>query len=98
MRIIKARVEQVTKDGIIVMMSNGIKPLNLIVNKKDITFEDFKEMRGEYKVTSLLQGCFSSCPVTVLESGKNEKDDNDMKEVIKKVIEINGEELKGCLR
>lgn len=98
MRIVKARVEQVTKDGIIVMMSNGIKPLNLIVNKKDITFEDFKEMRGEYKVTSLLQGCCSSCPVTVLESGKNKKDDNEMKEVIKKVIEINGEELKGCLR
>ena len=45
MRIIKARVEQVTKDGIIVMMSNGIKPLNLIVNKKDITFEDFKEKK-----------------------------------------------------
>ena len=51
MKIVKAKIEQVTEDGIIIMMSNGIKPLNLIVNKKDMTFEDFKELRGEYKVT-----------------------------------------------
>lgn len=98
MKIVKAKIEQVTEDGIIIMMSNGIKPLNLIVNKKDMTFEDFKELRGEYKVTSLLQGCCLSCPVTVLESGKSEKDNNEMREVVDKVIKIIGEELKKCLK
>lgn len=98
MKIVKAKIEQFTEDGIIIMMSNGIKPLNLIVNKKDMTFEDFKELRGEYKVTSLLQGCCSSCPVTVLESGKSEKDNNEMREVVDKVIKIIGEELKLCLK
>lgn len=98
MKIVKAKIEQVTEDGIIIMMSNGIKPLNLIVNKKDMTFEDFKELRGEYKVMSWLQGCCTSSPIVVLESGKSEKEDNEMKEVINKVIEMIGEELKKCLK
>ena len=98
MRIVKANLEEINKNGIIIKMSNGIKTKNLIVNKKDMTFEDFKELRGEYKVMSWLQGCCTSSPIVVLESGKSEKEDNEMKEVINKVIEMIGEELKKCLK
>lgn len=100
MRVTKAELRNVRSSGADIKISNGIREFMITIDKKDLSFNDIINYCDDTKITvhSMIRNCCAACPVTVLEKGKNEADDNELKEVLYKVVEIIGEDLKERLK
>ncbi|MPQ44032.1 hypothetical protein [Clostridium tarantellae] len=99
MRIVKAELKAVRKLGIDIKLSNGMRQFIMSIDKKNLSMDDLLnyDENMEIKVHSMVRNCCAACPIVVLEKGKNEADDNELKEIIRKIIELDGENIKKAL-
>lgn len=97
MRVVKASISTKSKDEINLKMNNGMRDFIVQIKKENILFEDIENNNVEVKVYSMIRNCCASCPIYVLESGKNFEEDAEVGQLLKDIINIIGEEMKGLI-
>lgn len=97
MRVIKASISTKSKDEINLKINNGMRDFIVQIKKENILFQDIENNNVEVKVYSMIRNCCASCPIYVLESGKNVEEDAEVGQLLKDIINIIGEEMKGLI-
>lgn len=100
MRVTKAELRNIRSSGADIKISNGMRDFMITIDKSELSYNDIINYSNDMKITvhSMIRNCCAACPVTVLEKGKNEADDKELKEVLLKVVEIIGDDLKNRLK
>lgn len=98
MKVLKAELKAVRKNGIDVKVHNGLMELIASIDKKNITFEDIINHQVHTKVILLTKKCCSSTPMTILETAVNPEDDEEILELLDRILELIGEEIKERLK
>ncbi|GEM_PF-2288765 len=98
MKVVKAELKAIRKNGIDVKVHNGLMGLITSIDKEDITFEDIANHQVHTKVILLTRKCCSSTPMTILETGVKAEDDEEIVELLDKILELIGEEIKENLK
>lgn len=94
MRVSKASISTKSKDLINIKINNGIRDFIVEIKKENIKMEDIECNDVQVKVYSMIRNCCASCPIYVLESGKSEADDKEIKGLLKDIIIKLGQEMK----
>ncbi|GAA0123201.1 MAG: hypothetical protein KID00_10750 [Clostridium argentinense] len=98
MRVVKAELKAIRKNGIDVKIHNGLMGFITSIDKENITFEDIVNHKVHTKVILLTKKCCSSTPMTILETGVKKEDDDEIEELLDRIIELTGEEIKEKLK
>lgn len=88
MVIKSAVVVNKNKKEIDVKVTNGHREFMVEISKENISFDNIKDKDVNVRVYSLIRTCCASCPKYVLESGKNEKDDEEIAQLINDICEL----------
>lgn len=99
MRVVKAEVIANRKKGIDIKFSNGMRDFIASIDKEELTIEDIRNSECYVKVFSMIRNCCAAYPANVLETGINESDDKEIKELLNDLVKKIGEEdLKKILK
>lgn len=97
MRVVNAKIIASRNDGIDIKFSNGMREFVAALEKSAIAFEDIENNEVNVKVYSMIRNCCSAAPLYVLESGKNEDEDLEIKELLDLFIKLIGKDIKEIL-
>lgn len=92
MRVVKAEVIATRKKGIDIKFSNGMRDFIASIDKENLTIENIKSNQCYVKVFSMIRNCCAAYPASVLETGMNKSDDEEIKQLLNDLVEKIGEE------
>ena len=88
MRVVSGKVALVSKNEVNIKINNGHRDFMVEIHKDSITIDDIISGDVNVKVYSMIRNCCASCPKYVLESGMNEKDDNEINQLLKDIVAL----------
>lgn len=88
MRVIKAEVIAKRQSGIDIKFSNGIRDFIAAIDKENLQIEDIKNHDVFVKVYSMFRNCCNAYPTNVLESGTSKEDDEEIKDLLDRILEL----------
>lgn len=94
MRVVKAEISATSKNTADIKISNGMREFIVSIKKDNLKIEDIESNDVEVKVYSMVRNCCAACPIYVLESGKNEKDDEEIRLLLMDIMRLVGENLR----
>lgn len=94
MKVLNPQLKAIRNSGIDIKISNGFREFMVSFDKEDLTYEDLLNYNVNTKVYSMIRNCCAAIPLTVLETGKSEEEDNEISELIDTILEEIGEEIK----
>lgn len=94
MRIKESELKLITKNSIIINFTNGMRKFVFEIDKEDIKYEDLLSGDFHVKVINFKATCCGAASMVILESGKNEKDEEEIQEMLSFFIEKHGREIK----
>lgn len=94
MKVVSAELKAIRYNGVDVKIHNGLMGIFVSMDKKDIKFEDLVNHDVHTKVILLTRKCCSCSPTLVLESGVKEEDDKEIIELIDRILELIGVDIK----
>lgn len=97
MRIKESELKYITQNSIMINFTNGMRKFVFEMDKEDIKYDDLLTGNFHVKVINFKGTCCGSAPIIVLESGTNEKDEEEIREMISFFIEKHGPEIKAKL-
>lgn len=86
MRVAKADISTKSKNEINIKINNGMRDFMVQIKKENIQLEDIIKSDIEVKVYSMIRNCCASCPVYVLESGKNIEEDAEIDQLLRDIL------------
>lgn len=90
MRAVNAKVIARRQNGVDVKFSNGMRDFIASIDKENLTIEDIKNYSVNVKVYSIIRNCCNAYPANVLESGTSESDDEEIKDLLDKIVDMVG--------
>lgn len=99
MKVVKAEVKNIRNSGLDIKMNNGLRDFMITIDKDNLTYNELINYDDKVKIQvhSMIRNCCAACPVVVLEKGKSKQDDEELKDVMDKILDIVGQELKNRL-
>ncbi|GIM29384.1 hypothetical protein CPJCM30710_20500 [Clostridium polyendosporum] len=94
MRVLNPQLKAVRKLGIDIKISNGFREFMVSFDKEGLTYADLLSYNVNTKVYSMIRNCCAAIPLTVLETGRSEEEDKEINELIDKILEEIGEEIR----
>ena len=82
MKIVSAEIIAKRYTGIDIKVNNGVRDFVVNIDKKKLTYEQFKNIEMEVRVYTLVRNCCSGKPLALFETGKGEKEQSEIKELI----------------
>ncbi|MGL4654870.1 MAG: hypothetical protein ACRCWM_03130 [Sarcina sp.] len=83
--------------GIDLKINNGVREFGVNIDKKKLSYEEFKNADMEVRVYTLIRNCCSGKPLALFQTGRSEKDNAEIKELIESIDSLIGEKLKEIL-
>ncbi|MGL4452919.1 MAG: hypothetical protein ACRCTZ_17280 [Sarcina sp.] len=83
--------------GIDLKISNGVREFGVNIDKKKLSYEEFKNIDMEVRVYTLIRNCCSGKPLALFQTGRSEKDNAEIKELIESIDSLICEKLKEIL-
>lgn len=94
---ISAEVVAKRFSGIDLKVNNGVREFGVNIDKKKLSYEEFKNVDMEVRVYTLIRNCCSGKPLALFQTGRAEKDNAEIKELIESIDSLIGENLKEIL-
>lgn len=94
MKVVKAELKAIRYNGIDVKVHNGLMGILVSMDKQNITFDDLINHDVYTKVILLTRKCCSCAPTLIMESGVKEDDDKEIIELIDRILELIGNDIK----
>lgn len=88
MRVVNPKVVGKRESGIDIKFSNGMREFICEINKPKIKLEDIVNDSVEVRVYSFIRNCCAAAPMYVLESGLNETDDSEIKQLLNDLMVV----------
>ncbi|WP_297439035.1 hypothetical protein [uncultured Clostridium sp.] len=93
MKVISAEVIAKRYTGIDIKVNNGVREFIVNIDKKKLTYEQFKNIDMEVRVYTLVRNCCSGKPLALFETGKSEAELNEIKELIEGIDNLMADKL-----
>lgn len=97
MKAVSAQIIATRYRGLDIKINNGIRDFIVNVDKKKLTYEEFKSLQMNVEVYTLLRNCCTAKPIAILKSGDGKDADMEIKELIESIDDLLSEELKSVL-
>lgn len=97
MKAILAEVLAKRYKGIDIKINNGVRDFIVNIDKKKLTYDEFKNIDMDVEVYTLIRNCCSGKPLMVLKKGTSKEDDSAIKELIESIDMLIGDKLKEIL-
>ena len=97
MKVVSVEIVAKRFSGIDLKVNNGVRDFGVNIDKKKLSYDDFKNGDMEVRVYTLIRNCCTGKPLAVFESGRTEKDDQEIKELLESIDSLVGQELKEIL-
>lgn len=97
MKVVFAEIVAKRFGGIDLKVNNGVREFGVNIDKKKLSYDDFKNGNMEVRVYTLIRNCCTGKPLAVFESGRTQKDDEEIKELLESIDSLIGQELKEVL-
>ena len=97
MKVVSAEIVAKRFSGVDLKVNNGVRDFGVNIDKKKLSYDDFKNGDMEVRVYTLIRNCCTGKPLAVFESGRTEKDDQEIKELLESIDSLVGQELKEIL-
>ena len=97
MKVVSAEIVAKRFSGVDLKVNNGVRDFGVNIDKKKLSYDDFKNGDMEVRVYTLIRNCCTGKPLAVFESGRTEKDDQEIKELLESIDSLIGEKLKEIL-
>lgn len=83
--------------GIDLKINNGVREFGVNIDKKKLSYEEFKNVDMEVRVYTLIRNCCSGKPLALFQTGRSEKDNAEIKELIESIDSLIGDNIKEIL-
>lgn len=97
MKAVKAEIVAKRYSGLDIKFSNGVRDFVINIDKKKLTYDEFKNIDMNARVYTLVRNCCSAKPIALFETGKTEQEFLEIKELIESIDELISDELKNIL-
>lgn len=97
MKVTSAKIVAKRYTGLDIRVNNGTRDFTVNIDKKKLTYDEFKNMEMDVRVYTLIKNCCTAKPMSLYETGKSENDTNEIKEIIECIDNLIGDELKEIL-
>lgn len=97
MRVVNAKIIANRVNEIDIKFSNGMRDFVANIKKDKITLEDIKNNTVNVKVYSMIRNCCAASPIYVLESNKSKEGDIEISELLVRLLDIIGNDIKKIL-
>lgn len=97
MKVVSAEIVAKRFSGIDLKVNNGVRDFGVNIDKKKLTYDDFKNSDMEVRVYTLIRNCCTGKPLAVFESGRSDEDNEEIKELLESIDSLIGKELKEIL-
>ncbi|MGL4741461.1 MAG: hypothetical protein ACRC41_11760 [Sarcina sp.] len=84
--------------GIDIKVNNGIRDFIVNIDKRNLTYENFKNMQMDVKVYTLIRNCCTGKSLALFETGKSKEEFEEIKELIDNIDSLIGNEIKAILK
>lgn len=75
-------------------INNGRMNFSVVIEKENMKFEDIINNNVDVRVILLTRNCCTAFSTLVLESGRNTEEDEEICEMLSRIIELIGNEIK----
>lgn len=98
MKIMKSELVGISKNDkttiVDLKINNGRMNFSVVIEKENMKFEDIINNNVDVRVILLTRNCCTAFPTLVLESGRNPEEDEEICEMLSRIIELIGNEIK----
>lgn len=98
MKVVSAELKAIRYNGIDLKIHNGLMSMLVSMDKENITYDDILKQDVHTKVILLTRKCCSCSPTLILESGVKKEDDDEINELINRIIEFIGSDIEEQLK
>lgn len=97
MKAISAEIIAKRYTGMDIRINNGVRDFTVNIDKKKLTYDEFKNIDMQVRVYTLIRNCCSGKPLALFETGKSEDERREIEELIASIDSLIGNEIKSLL-